>query len=88
MSNATDGAASVKYVYILESESGEHFYVGVTDDLDARLKTHNAGRVRHTAKYKPWKLRTYIAFVDDDRAFAFERFLKSASGRAFAAKRF
>ena len=41
------------YVYILRSVAGEHFYVGHTDDLRARLKKHNAGEVTHTAKFKP-----------------------------------
>jgi putative endonuclease len=82
-----DGSA-MKYVYILESLDSEHFYVGITDDLRARLTKHTAGEVTHTSKYRPWKLRTYIAFSDEKRAFAFERYLKSASGRAFAKKRF
>ncbi|MDD3182050.1 MAG: GIY-YIG nuclease family protein [Alphaproteobacteria bacterium] len=77
----------MKYVYILHSVTGEHFYVGVTDDLRARLKMHNAGNVPHTSKYKPWNLKTYTAFSDTDQAFAFERYLKSPSGRAFAKKR-
>ena len=51
------------------------------------LTKHNAGEVTHTSKYRPWKLRTYIAFSDEKRAFAFEKYLKSASGRAFAKKR-
>jgi predicted GIY-YIG superfamily endonuclease len=33
----------MKYVYILESLDSEHFYVGITDDLRARLAKHNAG---------------------------------------------
>jgi hypothetical protein len=32
-------------------------------------------------------LKTYVAFSDDAQAFAFEKYLKSASGRAFAKKR-
>jgi len=78
----------MKYVYVLQSEDGEHFYVGVTDDLDARLRVHNSGSVAHTSKFRPWEVRTYIAFDDEQRAFAFERYLKSGSGRAFATKRF
>jgi putative endonuclease len=75
----------MKYVYILQSDgSGDHYYVGVTDDLEARLSRHNAGEAPHTAKHRPWKLKTYIAFTDDTKAFAFERYLKSGSGRAFA----
>lgn len=77
----------MKYVYILESEDTEHFYVGIADDVSNRLRKHNAGEVPHTSKYRPWRIKTYIAFTDQRQAFAFEQYLKSASGRAFAKKR-
>jgi putative endonuclease len=77
----------VKYVYILENLVSVHFYVGITDDLRARLAKHNAGEVPHTSKYGPWRIKTYIAFSDEQQAIAFERYLKLASGRAFAKKR-
>jgi putative endonuclease len=78
----------LKYVYILQSlAEPERHYVGLTDDLRARLKRHNAGHVSHTSKYTPWQLKTYIAFSDEGQAMAFERYLKSGSGRAFAKKR-
>ncbi|MDA9529711.1 GIY-YIG nuclease family protein [Bradyrhizobium sp. CCBAU 25338] len=77
----------MKYVYILESLDSLHFYIGITDDLRARLAKHNAGEVPHTSKYAPWRLKTYIAFSNAKQAVAFERYLKSASGRAFAKKR-
>ncbi|QDM14705.1 GIY-YIG nuclease family protein [Tardiphaga sp. vice352] len=77
----------MKYVYILESLDTEHFYIGIADDLRARLVKHNAGEVTHTSKYRPWRIKTYIAFSDEKQAFAFERYLKSGSGRAFAKKR-
>jgi predicted GIY-YIG superfamily endonuclease len=77
----------MKYVYILESQNSEHFYVGLTDDLRARLAKHNAGEVPHTSKYRPWQLKTYVAFSNEERAAAFEKYLKSGSGRAFAKKR-
>jgi len=77
----------VKYVYILQSEQdAEHFYTGVTEDLDARLSKHNLGEVAHTSKYRPWRIKTYIAFTDRKQALAFEKYLKSGSGRAFAKK--
>jgi putative endonuclease len=76
------------YVYILRSlENLERHYVGVTADLRARLKKHNAGEVSHTAKYSPWAIKTYVAFSDEKQAVAFEKYLKSPSGRAFAKKR-
>jgi predicted GIY-YIG superfamily endonuclease len=76
------------YVYILHSEAGpDRYYVGLTDNLHGRLRKHNNGGVPHTAKYRPWKIKTAIAFADKNRAAEFERYLKSASGRAFAKKR-
>jgi predicted GIY-YIG superfamily endonuclease len=78
----------LKYVYILQSLVDEtRHYTGVTDDLDDRLNRHNAGEVSHTRKYKPWRLQTYVVFRDPARAHAFEQYLKSGSGRAFANKR-
>ena len=77
----------MKYVYTLKSEDGHHYYVGVTSDLRARLARHNAKDVAHTSKYAPWVLETYTAFSDEKKAHAFEAYLESASGRAFAKKR-
>ena len=77
------------YVYILESESSpETFYTGHTENLRSRLAKHNEGGVPHTKKFRPWKMRTAVAFSDKSRAIEFERYLKSGSGRAFAKKRF
>ena len=76
------------YVYILQSVgSSEHCYVGLTDNLRDRLKRHNAGELIQTSKFRPWRIKTAIAFTDRERAAAFERYLKSSSGRAFAKKR-
>jgi predicted GIY-YIG superfamily endonuclease len=62
------------------------FYTGITRDLRERLIRHNSGKVPYTAKSKPWRVKTYIAFSDAQRAIEFERYLKSASGRAFLKK--
>ncbi len=76
------------YVYILQSESSvKHFYVGFTENLQDRLKAHNAGHVPHTIKFRLWRIKTAIAFTERQRAIEFERYLKTASGRAFAKKR-
>lgn len=77
------------YVYLLQSiDYPEQRYVGMTQDLRLRMATHNAGGSSHTAKYKPWRLVTYISFQDRARAAVFEQYLKSGSGRAFANKHF
>ena len=75
------------YVYILQSIAGEHFYVGFTENLQTRLKDHNSGKVPHTAKLRPWQIKTAVAFSNRERAAQFERYLKSASGRAFMKRR-
>ena len=79
----------LKYVYIIQSiTSPKQIYTGITSNLEQRLKEHNEGKSSHTSKYKPWKLITYIAFTEEQKAYAFEKYLKSGSGRAFAKKHF
>ena len=78
----------MKYVYILQSLTfPDRFYTGIADDVERRLAKHNANEVSHTSKYGPWSVKTFIAFSEDAQAFAFEKYLKSGSGRAFAKKR-
>ena len=75
------------YVYLLESAGfPSRYYVGLTDDLSGRLAKHNSGSVSHTAKFRPWRIKSAVAFRDRARAAAFEIYLKSSSGRAFAKK--
>jgi predicted GIY-YIG superfamily endonuclease len=78
----------VFYVYLIESLSAHgQRYVGLTANLKLRFQEHNAGKSAHTSKYLPWRLVTYVAFSDRAKAESFERYLKSGSGHAFAAKR-
>jgi predicted GIY-YIG superfamily endonuclease len=75
----------LKYVYLLQSvELLDQSYVGLTDDLKSRLVKQNAGQSPHTRKYKPGRLLTYVAVSSEEKAVAFERYLKVSSGRAFA----
>jgi predicted GIY-YIG superfamily endonuclease len=77
----------VKYVYLIQSiNNADQRYVGITSDLQQRLKDHNSGKSPHTSKYMPWKIVTVVRFSDDKRAADFEHYLKSASGKAFANK--
>jgi predicted GIY-YIG superfamily endonuclease len=76
------------YTYILQSKKiPDGFYVGFTEDLESRLKSHNQGHNPHTARYKPWRVKTAIAFSDRQRVLDFEAYSKSPSGRAFTKKR-
>jgi len=72
------------YVYTLESLSNsDEIYTGQTQDLKQRLNQHNSGHVPHTSRFTPWRIRSATAFRSKERALAFERYLKSGSGRAF-----
>ena len=76
------------YVYILRSNhKADTFYTGFTENLENRINEHNQGKCPHTSKYKPWSIKTTIAFTDKERALKFEQYLKTASGRAFTKKR-
>ncbi len=76
------------YVYLIESKSSPgKRYVGSTGDLRQRLADHNTGKNVSTAPFRPWQLRTYLAFSSKPQALAFENYLKSGSGHAFAGKR-
>ena len=77
------------YVYIIQSIADHtQTYIGASADLKQRIKDHNAGNSKHTAKYIPWELVWYCAFTDKHKALAFEKYLKSHSGRAFTKKHF
>ena len=43
-------------VYILQSDSTGHFYVGSTDDLERRVSEHLRGHSPATRNRGPWKL--------------------------------
>ena len=74
-----------RIVYILKSDANPtRYYTGLTSNIAARLAAHNAGRVPHTADGKPWIIDVIVEFSDEGRAVAFEKYLKSGSGGAFA----
>ncbi len=40
--------------YLLRSEATPaQVYTGITSDLKQRLKDHNAGKAKHTSKFRP-----------------------------------
>ena len=76
---------SKRFVYILKNaENPPRYYTGLTSDVRRRHAEHNAGTCIHTAKHRPWAIDVVIEFADEQRAVAFERYLKSGSGVAFA----
>lgn len=71
------------YVYILDCADQTNF-VGCTSNMDDRLARHNRGSIIATKHRYPVELNCYTVFFDKYKAFAFEKYLKSGSGRAFS----
>ena len=73
-------------VYLVKCCDGT-IYTGCTSNIEQRLNSHMKGEVGYTSTRLPIELVTYIAFTDKYKAFNFEKYLKSGSGKAFAYKR-
>nr|NQU94436.1 GIY-YIG nuclease family protein [Bacteroidota bacterium] len=65
--------------YILKSLSYGNYYYGSSENPNARLKSHNAGKVRYTKGRRPWVMH-YMEEVDTrSEAFRRKMFFKSVS---------
>ncbi len=74
------------YIYSLKCKDG--FYIGCTNDLKDRISRHQKGQVDATKDRLPIELDFYVALNNQYKAFNFEKYLKSGSGRAFIKKHF
>ena len=78
-----------RIVYIIRSDAEpSRRYVGITNDLHARLEWHNHGPCGHTQSHRPWSVVVSLECPAEKQAVRFEKYLKSGSGRAFAARHF
>ena len=78
-----------RFVYVLRSlRSPDRYYSGLTSDVTSRLDTHNSGGSRYTSTLRPWELVVSLGFACESSAVAFEKYLKTGSGRAFAKRHF
>ncbi|MCX6791486.1 MAG: GIY-YIG nuclease family protein [Candidatus Gottesmanbacteria bacterium] len=68
------------YVYILQSQKDNSFYIGFTPDLRNRLIKHNKKQVTSTKDKIPYKIIYYEAYLNRRDATGREKFLKSGSG--------
>jgi putative endonuclease len=68
------------YAYILKSVKDCGYYYGSTSNLEKRLETHNAGKVRSTKGRRPWKIHYYKKFEFRTDAVKRELFFKTFDG--------
>jgi putative endonuclease len=85
--NQTSPIQQFWYAYILKCHNGMS-YSGCTHNIEDRIKRHNSGQVKATKNILPVEIVTFIAFTDKYKAYNFEKYLKSGSGRAFSKRHF
>ena len=68
-------------VYVLRSEKDGNLYIGMTSNLDERIRRHNAGLERSTKTRIPFKLLHSETFASRIEARKREKYLKSGFGR-------
>jgi putative endonuclease len=71
------------FVYAIKSQDRNYIYVGMTQDLEGRLKRHNNGNERTTRPYRPFTLIHNEAFATRAEALKSEKYLKSGVGKEF-----
>lgn len=74
---------SKHYVYVLRSLTDNQLYVGLTNNLPARLATHNAGLVSSTKNRTPLELIYWEGCLNRSDAAQREKYLKSAWGKRY-----
>ena len=71
------------YVYVLQSQKDEKFYVGYTKDIQKRLEEHNSGKVRSTKERRPLELIYWEGCLNQQDAIKREKYLKTAWGKRY-----
>ena len=71
------------YVYIIQSQLDNSFYIGFSENIDARIMEHNVGRTNYTSKKRPWHLVYVEEFENKTDALKRELFLKHQKNKEF-----
>ena len=68
------------FVYILQSQKDQKYYIGSTSNVENRLAFHNSGRQRSTRTRVPFKLVYSESFTTKTEALRRERQIKAFKG--------
>ena len=72
------------FAYILESGKLGRWYYGSCNDMEDRLRRHNAGHSKATKGGRPWRLVATKSFPTRAEAMALEQRLKRCRNKAYA----
>ena len=70
-------------VYAIISEMNGDIYVGMTTDIEKRIKQHNTGKSKYTKTLLPWRILYTEQQQDWLSARKREKYLKSGIGKEF-----
>jgi putative endonuclease len=73
-------------VYVIQSLATQKLYVGMTEDVQNRLKEHNTGGSKFTSAYKPWQIIYTEQYSNFGEGRIREKYLKTAAGKKFIFK--
>ena len=73
-------------VYAIKSTIRNYIYVGLTADLDERIRRHNSGREKTTRAYRPFELIYWEEQPTREDARKREKYFKSGVGKEFLKK--
>ena len=75
------------FAYVIKSVHFDYFYKGHCEDLDVRLRQHNAGQTISNRPYLPFELVYFEEFATTQEAIKREKYFKTAAGRRFLKKK-
>ena len=74
------------FVYLIQSDIDNSFYVGYSQDTQKRLLAHNNGESTYTRRKMPWKLVYIEEYISKSEALKREKFLKAQKNTEFYKK--
>ncbi|MGC1242888.1 MAG: GIY-YIG nuclease family protein [Chryseosolibacter sp.] len=75
------------YIYVLFSPNYDQTYIGFSDNVEARFRSHNEhAKKGWTIRYRPWTIVHQESYPTKKQALAREKQLKSAKGREWIRK--
>lgn len=69
------------YVYVLQSEIDNKYYIGQTNNLERRFEEHCLGKVLSTKGRRPLRLIFFEAFLNLKDALRREGYFKTTAGK-------
>jgi len=69
------------YLYIIQSQKDNSFYIGSTADPVKRLEKHNLPHKGYTGRKQPWQLVYIEAFTTKTEALIREKYLKKMKSK-------